>query len=56
MPTIASEGRFLWGIGGKIEDAYVVDDTTVCSVNEDRWYSSVNGELAPMPHPAQGAG
>jgi hypothetical protein len=49
-------GGFLWAIGGKIEDAYAVGDTTVYSIAEDRWHSSVNGELTPMPHAVQGAG
>jgi hypothetical protein len=56
MTVTTGKGRFLWAIGGKIENAHTVDDTTVYSVNEDRWYSSVNGDLAPMPHAVQGAG
>ncbi len=50
------EGEFLWAIGGKIEHEHTVADTTVYSVTEDRWYSSANGELAPMPIAVQGAG
>ncbi len=56
MATSASNGGFIWAIGGKIEDEYAVDDTTVYSIAEDRWHSSVNGELTPMPHGVQGAG
>ncbi len=56
MSVRIGEGRFLWAIGGKIENEYTVDDTTVYSILEDRWYSSVNGDLAPMPHAVQGAG
>lgn len=56
MSAKTRPGLFLWAIGGKIEDEYTVDDTTVYSINEDRWYSSVNGDLAPMPHAVQGAG
>lgn len=56
MGSGTGEGDFLWAIGGKIEDEYTVGDTTVYSVDEDRWYSSERGELAPMPHAVQGAG
>ena len=56
MSVRTSEGRFLWAIGGKIEDEYTVGDVTVYNINEDRWYSSINGDLAPMPHSVQGAG
>jgi hypothetical protein len=56
MPVMTGNGRFLWAIGGKIENACTVGDTTVYSVNEDQWYSSANGDLAPMPHAVQGAG
>lgn|GEM_PF-5099477 len=50
------EGQFIWAIGGKIEDETTVGDTTVYSVEEDRWYSSLNGDLEPMPLSVQGAG
>ncbi|MFO7918772.1 MAG: hypothetical protein R6V13_11920 [Anaerolineae bacterium] len=56
MPIATTQGRFLWAIGGKIEDSHTVRDTTVYSIDEDRWYSSVRGELAPMPYGVQGAG
>jgi len=56
MDGTSNDDGFLWAIGGKIEDEYAVDDTTVYSIGEDRWYSSVNGELSPMPHAVQGAG
>lgn len=50
------KGEFLWAIGGKIENKNTVEDTTVYNIAEDEWYSSVNEQLAPMPHPVQGAG
>ncbi|MFP3897236.1 MAG: hypothetical protein ACLFV5_10445 [Anaerolineales bacterium] len=80
MPVKTTEGRFLWAIGGKIEEramavarrrttgrlrrvargrreiSHALDDTTVYSIEEDRWYSSARGELAPMPYGVQGAG
>ena len=51
-----SKGEFLWAIGGKVENKYIVGDTTVYSIKEERWYSSENGELTSMLHPVQGAG
>ncbi len=50
------EGNFLWAIGGKYEYGKTLDDVTVYNVEEDRWYSSLDGELNPMPHAVQGAG
>lgn len=49
-------GHFLWAVGGKYEFASAVDDVTVYNIEEDRWYSSVEGALKPMPHGVQGAG
>ena len=49
-------GEYLWAIGGKVENKYTVGDTTVYSIENDRWYSSENEELTPMPYSVQGAG
>ncbi|TXT59979.1 MAG: hypothetical protein BAJALOKI1v1_1340002 [Promethearchaeota archaeon] len=49
-------GEFLWAIGGRIENKYALKDTTVYHIDVDEWYSSQNGELAPMSHAVQGAG
>jgi hypothetical protein len=56
MERNLTEGEFLWAIGGKIENKHTVGDTTVYNIDADEWYSSENGQLAPMPHPVQGAG
>jgi hypothetical protein len=48
--------NYIWAIGGKIEGHHTVDDTTVYSIEEDRWCSSVNGDLTPIPEAVQGAG
>lgn len=56
MTDDTTTGEFLWAIGGKKENDRTVEDTTVYSIPEDTWISSVNGELASMPHPVQGAG
>ncbi|WP_136689197.1 Kelch repeat-containing protein [Halorhabdus amylolytica] len=56
MSIKVAEGEFLWAVSGKKENKRTVDDTTVYSIEEDKWYSSLNGELAPIPHPVQGAG
>jgi len=53
---MTDEPGYLWAIGGKIEDEHTVDDTTVYDVAADEWHSSVDGDLAPMPHGVQGAG
>ncbi len=51
-----NEGEFLWAIGGKLENKYCVGDVTVYNIDKDKWYSSENGELTPMPINVQGAG
>ena len=56
MKINLNEEGFLWAIGGKIENRYSVGDTTVYDISNDKWYSSENEELTPMPHPVQGAG
>jgi len=38
----------LWAIGGKVENKYTVGDTTVYNNGTNEWYSSENGQLAPM--------
>ncbi len=48
-------GKFLWAIGGKHGLGKTLDDTTVYSIHEDKWYSSINNELQPMPQSVQGA-
>lgn len=55
MSVQTGDGNFLWAIGGKLEYGNTVNDTTVYNIDEDRWFSSVNGELSPMPHAVQGA-
>lgn len=47
---------YLWAIGGKIKEAHTLPDTTVYSVADDRWYSSVTGDLEPMPQAVSAAG
>jgi hypothetical protein len=56
MTDSTSTDEYIWAIGGKIEHEDALDDTTVYSIEEDRWYSSVDGELEPMPVGVQGAG
>jgi len=57
MTTPTGDGTFLWAVGGSLnDDAYATDDVTVYSVEEDRWYSSANGELARMPLGVRAAG
>jgi hypothetical protein len=56
MVKTITEGEFLWAIGGKVENKHTVEDTTVYNIEADEWYSSVNDQLTPMPHPVQGAG
>jgi hypothetical protein len=48
--------EFLWAIGGKVENKFAVGDTTVYSIRGNKWYSSEDGQLNPMPYPVQGAG
>ena len=48
--------EFLWVIGGKVENKYAVGDTTVYNISANKWYSSENDQLAPMPIAVQGAG
>lgn len=55
MSLKIGKGKFLWAIGGKLEDDHTLNDTTVYNVMEDKWYSSVNDELTQMPHAVQGA-
>ncbi|TFG05914.1 MAG: hypothetical protein EU539_08865 [Promethearchaeota archaeon] len=50
------KGEFLWAIGGKVENKHAVGDTTVYNIDANEWYSSEKNQLAPMPHPVQGAG
>lgn len=56
MNVAVGLGHFLWAIGGKHEFSSAVDDITVYNINQDRWYSSVTGDLTPMPLGVQGAG
>ena len=51
-----SKGKYLWTIGGKVENNYTLGDTTVYDITNNEWYSSENEQLEPMPHPVQGAG
>jgi len=56
LADVTDENGYLWAIGGKIEGEHAVADTTVYDVGADRWHSSADGELEPMPHGVQGAG
>lgn len=49
-------GRYLWALGGKFECGDVIADISVYDTLEDRWISSSEGVIEPLPHPVQGAG
>lgn len=57
MSVNIQSGEYLWAVGGSTnEDEYATDDVTVYNVDEDRWYSSGDGEVTPMPHGVRAAG
>ena len=49
-------GQFLWAVGGFPNDAPCTDEVSVYNIDEDRWYTSLDGDVAPMPHPVRAAG
>lgn len=57
MTVEITEGEFLWAVGGSTNgDEYATDEVTVYSVAEDRWYSSAEGHVEPMPKAVRAAG
>lgn len=49
------QNGYLWAVGGKIGLSKVIDDVSVYNIEKDRWYSSSEGDLKPMPYAVQGA-